>query len=370
MIAPCAPTPRGSRRRRLRVTAAWPVVSVLLVSGCATETTIRHATEQAACLDVPWTGLPSTLAEPLEPIDCEGNLDCPPPLSCAYDSERGGTCLVEYNVGNPSAPADVFDVPEFLVANTMVAGVSLLTFDGLPSTTRQLVCDLYLCPVDAETLAHAPARCFYTTETFDIGPDTELVPLGSTVKGDDRLQVTSPVPACGPDGVGAVPLTVASIGFYTVCYAFSSTDLVGVSSITELGLDVVGGRAQGSYQQACDPESAVAGAACQRALETSPAELGICVGGGCCLPCWSATDCEAYGGASCVAVQGLSGTTDTAGPFVGVCADVNCVGPNGRRTCLEQGDEEWTLTQIEGTECQRSLVNREGDDASGADGAE
>lgn len=332
-------------RRTVRAAPAVALVAAMLAAsvGCSEERSTRNRFVDPICLDFPWAALSAVQpGQPPPDLDCKTTLDCPPPLTCQPRPGSGtGACVLLKDAPDPSAPSEVYEVPEFLLSVTEGDDYNLLEFNGLPPSATVLRCVFHICPVDADVLRDAPGRCEYADQLVNLGLTGGLA-LPVVATGPDSLDVQAPIPACGSDATtaGQTPraFRIAAVGYFAVCYAFSETELVAVSAISNLSRGEVGSAGQDAYQAGCAGESAREGAACVYTRADGRESLGVCVGGACCAPCWADEDCRAFQGETCHGIQRLREPTDgrVGAAISGWCPDVECVDRNGVAQCVER----------------------------------
>lgn len=158
-------------------------------------------------------------------------------------------------------------------------------FDRLPAGSHLARCSIYGCPVDAVTLRDDPSRC--RVQSFDIadpGARPSVIPPASRRSSSTPVEFT----VCGSgDRVPerSAPLTATT--FSLICTAYGPSGLIGLSELTPVPAEWVGGWALGSFVESCSSETD--GAGCRRPSDL--AGLGVCASGLCCVSCASDLDC-------------------------------------------------------------------------------
>lgn len=318
---------------------AMALALALALAACSTESKTSNPDVDPRCLDIPWRALTTPTGHVMPEIQCVDTLDCPPPTTCQIPpagAERGA-CTLTRDVREPDAPADLYGVAQFLVSVQEGDDYNLLTFSGLPSNAAFVSCAFYNCPVDGAVLARAQSRCEFEKATVDLSRSTSIS-LAVLSTGPEALQVESDLPACGPndpdDPQDDRALSIATVGYFAVCRAFSETALVAVSTVVSLSRSEIGETGRRTYVTSCADPSAAEGVACLRTRPDGGETLGVCVERSCCAPCWSDRDCNASGGRLCRALQPLGPPEGDAGvpTFIGFCPDVPCSRTGDDRT--------------------------------------
>lgn len=329
----------------IRALAALTLLGVAL-GGCDEERSTTNAFTDPRCLPFPWDALGESRSNQTPPeIDCTSTLDCPPPLTCRRQSQDGtGQCSLMENVPDPSAPAEVYEVPEFLLSVAEGDDYNLIEFTGVPPSATVLRCIIHICPPDADVLREAPDRCFHSSKIINLGLTNGLA-LSVLAEGPDNVVVTASILACGPTIDGRqqpdVPFEITAVGHYAICYAFDETSLVAVSAISNLSRAEVGSTGQDAYYSDCTTAQAEDGHACSYTDGMGDEILGVCVGGACCASCWSDRDCFRRGGSTCVQTRDLSpaGNRQRQPPVVAFCSDSPCGNRNGDTRCIARADD-------------------------------
>lgn len=322
--------------------STWAALLPLaLAVGCSAESTTTYKFPDPLCLDFPWAALSDGSVGSTPPeLACTTTLDCPPPLTCRKPREaNAGDCELLEDAPDPSAPSAVYGVPEFLLSVAEGDDYNLIEFSGLPPEAVVLRCRFHICPPDGDVLRDAPSRCLYEDKTVNLGLTNGLA-LSVLSNGPSAVDAVSNIPACGTEVDGEKRpdrhYRITAVGYFAICYAFSETDLVAVSNISNLSRSEVGSTGQDAYLDDCSSPNAEDGMACSYTTEQED-RLGVCVGQSCCGPCWTDRDCQRYGGSTCAFIRRLGEDIETGGyspGIVGFCSDGSCVDNRGDTRCV------------------------------------